>query len=108
MKRSRGIVFALAAIAAAAVGAASAWSGEIVIGLQCDRTGPTQIVGNEEIVPMPQTAADTHVAARNSLGMVSIAMINMSHAMARPETRPPQRPSEKWPGFVERDLRRRA
>ncbi|MDP6352287.1 MAG: ABC transporter substrate-binding protein [Alphaproteobacteria bacterium] len=45
MKRSISIVVVLTAIAAAA-GAGSAWSGEIVIGLQCDRTGPTQIVGN--------------------------------------------------------------
>ena len=46
MRRLTTLVGVLVGIAIAAAGAGSAWSGEIVIGLQCDRTGPTQIVGN--------------------------------------------------------------
>ena len=41
MTRLTPLIGVLVGIAAAAMGPGSAWSGEIVIGLQCDRTGPT-------------------------------------------------------------------
>ena len=77
MNVSRSIVIVLAAIAAAATGGPSAWSGEIVIGLQCDRTGPTQIVGN---ILCP--AYHDYVKLINAKGGIGLTMFGGSASVA--------------------------
>ena len=45
MKHTRLGLLAASVVAAATLQATSVQAGEIVVGMQCDRTGPTQTVG---------------------------------------------------------------